>query len=116
MSAYRASSREAGWDDADASVEFLRRTVALRRVLIAFTLLGCLAGSLVGASLSGQNQNGSHGTANWFPVTGALGLLGASFLARRVLRARQRAWAVELAERCGLASERVLEVARLMDA
>jgi len=116
MSAYRASSREAGWDDGDASAEFLRRTVALRRVLIAFTLLGCVAGCLAGSSLSMQNRNGSHGDANWFPVTGLVGLLVASFLARRVLRARQRAWAVELGERCGLASERVLEVARLMDA
>jgi len=114
---YRTSSRESGSDETEASVEFLRRTVSLRRALILCTVLGGLFGGCAGVLLyvAAAKTFGANGMASAFPVTGLAGLFFTRSIARRFLRSMQAGWAVELGDRCGVPAARLLEIAAVVD-
>src|SRR5579871_1544627 len=107
---YREHGGEPGREDAgDAGAELVRRTIALRKKLLALSLvagfLGCFGGAAIYYTFAPVQY--SKGAAGAFWVGGVI-VFGATYAATRgIMQAKRRLWVHELARTARVSKERL---------
>jgi hypothetical protein len=115
---YREHGGERGREDAgDAGAELVRRTIALRKKLLALSLLagflGCFGSAAIYYELAAVQY--AKGAAGAFWVGGVI-VFGATYATTRgVMRATQRVWVRELARTARVSEERLEEALTMID-